>query len=104
MPTIHVGFTLKLHQIYEIELRFWVLETGQAHVPDTMGGVVVYTRVSDTPITSQTDLHDSRLLTSHISILSFPPELRGKTVYVACRWESKRGVEGEWSPIQSFII
>jgi hypothetical protein len=103
-PVIHVGFTLAIHQIYEILLRFWVLETGRGHVPKNMNGVVVYSQVSDTPITNQKDLHTSQLLTSHITVLSFPPELRGKMVYVACRWENGQGVEGEWSPIQSFMI
>jgi hypothetical protein len=103
-PTIHVGFELTIHQIYEIEVRFWVLETGRGHVPKNMNGVVLYTLVSDTPITHQEELHNTRLLTRHIEVITFPPECRGKTVYVACRWESEKGEEGDWSPIQSIVI
>jgi hypothetical protein len=103
-PTIHVGFSLDIHAIYEVAIRFWVLETGKGHVPENMNGVVVYSCVSDTPITSHADLHDSKLLTRHVSVLTFPPEMRGKTVYVACRWENGGGKEGDWSPIQSIVI
>jgi hypothetical protein len=103
-PTIHVGFALKIHQLYEIEIDFWVLETGKHHVPRNMNGVVLYTLVSDTPITNQADLHNTRLLTKHTNVLTFPPEQQGKMLYVACCWENRRGVEGDWSAIQSIRI
>jgi hypothetical protein len=103
-PTIHVGFSLEIHAIYQIKVRLWVLETNEARIPYNMNGVVVYTLVSDTPITNQEDLRTTRLVTKHIDVLSFPPEARGKTVYVACRWENAKGEEGEWSPIQSIVI
>jgi hypothetical protein len=83
-PVIHVGFSLAIHQIYEILLRFWVLETGKGEfaprtpVPDNMNGVVVYWCVSDTPITDPTDLHDSKLYSNHISVLIFPPRMPGQ--------------------------
>jgi hypothetical protein len=87
-----------------VRIRFWVLETERGHVPRNMNGVVLYLRVSDTPITDQEELYNTRLLTNHIAIIDFLPEQRGKMVYVACRWENKRGVEGDWSPIQSIMI
>jgi hypothetical protein len=99
-PTIHVGFSLEIHQIYQLLVRLWVLETGEAFIPKHMAGVVVYWQVSDTPITRHEDLHQSRLLTKHIDVLSFPPEDAGKDVYVSCRWENTKGEEGEWVPIQ----
>jgi hypothetical protein len=103
-PVIHVGFTLGIHQIYEVLLRFWVLETGRGYVPDNMIGVMLYYLVSGAPVTSHADLPARGLLTRHIEVLTFPPECRGKTVYVACRWISARGKEGEPSPIQSIVI
>jgi hypothetical protein len=65
---------------------------------------VLYSQVSDTPITNQADLHTTQLLTNHITVLTFPPELRGKMLYVACRWENGEGKEGDWSPIQCILI
>jgi hypothetical protein len=103
-PTIHVGFSLNIHAVYELELRFWVLETGKHAVPKNMNGVVVYWQVSDTPVTDQADLASSRLLTRHIEVLPFLPAERGKTVYIACRWENNTGKRGDWSPIQSFVV
>jgi hypothetical protein len=104
VPTIHVGFTLAIQAVYELQIRFWVLETGKKAVPKNMNGVVVYRKVSDTPITDQEELTKTALLTAHIETLHFEPHERGKMVYVACRWESRTGEEGEWSPIQSFMI
>jgi hypothetical protein len=103
-PDIHVGFSLKPHEIYEIEIRFWVQETGRGHVPKNMRGVSLYTLISDKPITKQDDLHSHRLLTKHINIISFPPDQQGKTVYMACRWQNHGGKEGEWSPIHCIMV
>jgi hypothetical protein len=104
VPGIHVGFSLEIKAVYEIQIRFWVLETGEKAVPMNMNGVVVYRKVSDTPITEQKELTGSELHSNHISTLHFEPHERGKTVYVACRWESRASKEGEWSPIQSFVV
>jgi hypothetical protein len=102
-PTIRVGFSLLPHNIYEIKLRFWVQETGQARVPANMTGVMLYWLISDTPIERHEELYNTRLLTNHISLLNFAPDQRGKTLYVACRWENRKGM-GDWSIIQSIII
>jgi hypothetical protein len=104
VPTIHVGFSLEIKAVYEIQIRLWVLETEKHAIPANMNGVVAYWLVSDTPITEQKELICTKLITKHIDVLHFAPEERGKTVYVACRWESERGKEGEWSPIQSFVV
>jgi hypothetical protein len=104
VPTIHVGFSLEIKAVYELQIRFWVLETEKKAIPRNMNGVVVYRKVSDTPITDQKELIQTELLTTHIGTLHFEPHERGKMVYVACRWENSKGKEGEWSPIQSFMI
>jgi hypothetical protein len=103
VPTIRVGFEVLPYKIYSVKLKFWVQETDKAHVPANMNGVVVHWLISDTPIENQEELHNSRLLTKHLSILNFAPNQRGKTLYVACRWENRKG-KGEWSIIKSVVI
>jgi hypothetical protein len=103
-PAIHVGFSLEIHQIYQLQIRLWVLETNEAFIPRNMNGAVIYWQVSDTPVTRHDDLHQSRLLTKHIDVLSFPPEDSGRDVYVSARWENTKGEEGEWVPIQVMKI
>jgi hypothetical protein len=104
-PNIQVGFVLEPAEIYQVRMRFWVLETGEERVPKNMNGVMLYTLISDTPITNQEDLRFLMLLTNHLTTLSFHPADRSKTVYLACRWEGKSGGSvGEWSPVQSIVI
>jgi hypothetical protein len=104
VPTNHVGFVLEINAVYSLKIRFWELETQAKGVPKGMNGVVVNWKVSDTPITDQALLTESRLLSRHIEVLHFEPHERGKTVYAACRWENIKGERGEWSPIQSFVV
>jgi hypothetical protein len=103
-PTIHVGFSLAIHKAYQLLIRLWVLETGDAFIPKNMAGVMICWKISDTVITRHEDLHNSQLLTKHIDVLSFPQEDSGKYVYVSCRWVNTKGEQGEWAPIQVMRI
>ena len=60
--------------------------------------------VSDTPVVDQNALFHSKLATRSPHKFAFPPEQRGKTVYLAARWQNRRGELGPWSAIVSAII
>jgi hypothetical protein len=103
-PEIHVGNEFKPVAYGQVEMTIWVEESGEQRIPANMSGAVLFTQVSDTPITETSELHTSELYTTHRFVLSFPQELRGKTVYYSLRWQNKRGKRGEWSLIGSFVI
>jgi hypothetical protein len=60
--------------------------------------------VSNTPVVNHNLLTHSRLASRSPLELSFDPEERGKTVYLAARWQNRRGELGPWSDIISAII
>jgi hypothetical protein len=103
-PEIHVGSEIKILAYGHVEVTIWVEESGEQRIPANMGGVVLFTRMSDTPITETSDLHESKLYTTHRFVLDFPQELRGKTVYYSLCWQNGRGNIGPYSLIGSFTI
>ncbi|MDR3324548.1 MAG: hypothetical protein LBS82_00980 [Spirochaetaceae bacterium] len=103
-PEIHVGSEFKPVDYGQVEMTIWVEESGERRIPTNMSGAVLFTQVSDTPITETSELHTSELYTTHRFVLSFPQELRGKTVYYSLRWQNKKGKRGQWSLIGSFVI
>jgi hypothetical protein len=90
--------------IYTIKVTFENSETGSSIVPDYLTGVVLYYIISDTPVTNPNDLVHSRLATRSPHEISFDPLLRGKTAYLAGRWQNQRGELGPWSSIVSIVI
>lgn len=79
-------------------------DTGSSAIPYYLTGAVIYYAVSDTPVTGQAELPLSRLATRSPVNLIFEPKQRGKTVYIAARWQNRRGELGPWSEIVSAII
>jgi hypothetical protein len=79
-------------------------DTGSSVIPYYLSGAVIYYAVSDTPAVNQNELPYARLATRSPLELIFNPEQRGKTVYLAARWQNGRGELGPWSEIVSAII
>ena len=79
-------------------------DTGSSAIPYYLTGAVIYYTVSDTPVTDQAELSLSRLATRSPVNLIFESTQRGKTVYIAARWQNRRGELGPWSEIVSAII
>ncbi|MDR3325280.1 MAG: hypothetical protein LBS82_04780 [Spirochaetaceae bacterium] len=103
-PKIHAGSKVKLLTYGQVMMICWVEETGEQRIPRDMDGLMLFTRISDEPITETSELHESQRYTTHRFILDYPQELRGKTVYCSLRWESASNVLGPWSLIGSFMI
>ncbi|MDR1525582.1 MAG: hypothetical protein LBS79_10080 [Tannerella sp.] len=70
----------------------------------TGNGAVIYCAVSDTPVTDQNRLMQSKLVTRSPGNLDFSPGERGRIVYLAGRWQNRRGELGPWSEIVSAVI
>jgi hypothetical protein len=60
--------------------------------------------ISDVPMIDANEFTHSSFDTRTPLTLEFSGHDRGKTVYLAIRWENTRGLKGPWSPIQKAII
>jgi hypothetical protein len=87
-----------------IKAAFENRDTGSSVIPEYLTGAVVYYLVSDTPVTDQNSLAFSKLATRSPLELTFEPAQRGKMVYLAARWQNRRGELGPWSEIVSCVI
>jgi hypothetical protein len=72
--------------------------------PAGQHGAEIRWMISDVPVMNANKLIHSSFDTRTPFTLEFEGEDRGKTVYLALRWENTRGQKGHWSPIQSVII
>jgi hypothetical protein len=72
--------------------------------PPGQHGVEISWMISDVPVVDADDLVHSAFDTRTPFTLEFQGHERGKTVYLALRWENTRGEKGPWSVVQSAII
>jgi hypothetical protein len=87
-----------------LEVSFSNRDTGSSMIPYFLTGAVCFYSVSDKPITNPNELTHSKLATrSHIDLV-FDPLQRGKMVYIAARWQNRRGEVGPWSEIVAVVI
>jgi hypothetical protein len=87
-----------------LNVAFENRDTGESIIPYYLTGAVIYYLISDTPITNQELLAYSRLATRSPFELAFSPDDRGKIIYLAARWQNRRGELGPWSEIVSAVI
>jgi hypothetical protein len=97
-----VEFELKLHEIRQILVNFWVKGTAHKAKPAGYDGAVIIWAVLDAPDVHSLTRHTMASKTPHS--LDFPEEERGKTVYIAAAWQNERGIIGPWSEILNTII
>jgi hypothetical protein len=115
-----VEFELKLRNIREVFVNFWI--KGQTHkaakkpsafwlgvcvkrkLHTLICGAVIVWDVLDAPPASISDLtlHTMASRTPHA--LEFDETERGRTVYIALSWQNERGLIGQWSEIQNAVI
>jgi hypothetical protein len=89
---------LALNVVYENR------DTGSPTRPYYLIGAVIYYLLSPTPVVNANELTHSRLATRSPCRLTFDPEQRGQTLYLAARWQNRRGEPGPWSEIISAIV
>jgi hypothetical protein len=99
------GFIIDCHSIYRLIVHFY--DSSGSHKkakPPGQHGAEIAWVISDVPIEKTSDLLHSSFDTRTPFTLEFEGDQRGKTVYLALRWENTRGLKGQWSTIQKAII
>jgi hypothetical protein len=86
-------------------LKLEISDYGSIHIgiPRDYDGAVIYWAFLDTPPVSPEMLTNSTLATHGHFMLEFKEEDRGKTVYIALRWQ-KGEKKGPWSEIIGVIV
>lgn len=79
-------------------------DSGRTPRPYFLSGAVIYYAFSPVPVVSGNALTCSRLATRSPCRLAFAPEERGATVWLAARWQNRRGELGPWSEIVSAVV
>jgi len=99
-----VEFELKLRNIREVLVNFWI--NGQTHKAKPAGydGAVIVWDVLDTPPATVGDLTLHTLASRTPHALEFDETERGRTVYIALSWQNERANIGQWSEIQNAVI
>jgi len=99
-----VEFELKLRNIREVLVNFWI--KGQTHKakPAHYDGALVVWDVLDAPPKAVGALTRHTMASRTPYALEFDEKERGRTVYIALSWQNERGLIGQWSEIQSAII
>jgi hypothetical protein len=99
-----VEFELKLRNIREVLVNFWI--KGQTHRAKPAGydGAVIVWDVLDAPPPNPAALNQHTMASRTPHALEFDETQRGKTVYIAAAWQNERGLIGQWSEIQNAVI
>jgi hypothetical protein len=90
--------------ILVLKVGFKNRDNGAPDIPYYLTGAMIFYVFSDTPVVDQNELTRSKLATRSPHEFIFEPELRGKTVYLAARWQNRRGELGPWSDIVKAVI
>jgi hypothetical protein len=102
--TEKVDFVLRVNNIREVSIDFWVQGATNKAKPAGYDGAVVIHHVSETPPTSDKEFSDHVMASRTPFVLHFDEAERGKRVYVALAWQNERGIRGEWSEYNWAII
>ena len=99
-----VEFDLKLRDIREVLVDFWVKGgTGKAK-PEGYDGAVIVWAVLEAPPSDPCELTQHTTASKTPYAIEFAEAQRGKTAYIAAAWENGRSHVGRWSEIQSTVI
>jgi hypothetical protein len=97
-------FNLKVVDTRRINISFQDSESVTKAKPyGITGGIISYV-ILDRPPVKHEELTRTVLASRTPYTLDFTEEERGKTVYIAMRWQNKKGQIGTWSEIMSAII
>jgi hypothetical protein len=104
VPKTRPVFSVGVKAIRSLTIAFHDEGTESRAIPYGMDGAVIFWDVLDSPPSSPKKLGRSELATRSPHTLSFEEEERGKTVYIAMRWQNEKGQKGEFTAKQSAII
>jgi hypothetical protein len=99
-----VEYMLKLRNIREIVVHFWVKGAANRAKPDGYEGALIIWDVLDKPPSRPEDLKRHTVASKTPYALRFDETERGKTMYICAAWQNRRSNVGQWSEIQSAIV
>jgi hypothetical protein len=99
-----VEFEIKLRNIRELLVNFWIKGSSNKAKPAGYDGAVIVWDILDSPPAEPLSLTRHTMASRTPHALEFAEEERGKTVYIALAWQNERGIIGAWSGIQSGIV
>jgi hypothetical protein len=101
----HPAFRVDTGMMYRLIIHFHAEGSDKPRAkPPGQHGVEIRWMISDAPVEDADALVHSAFDTRSPYTLDFQGHERGKTVYLALRWENTRGEKGPWSPVQNAII
>jgi hypothetical protein len=99
-----VEFELRLRNIREVLVNFWIKGATHRAKPTGYDGAVIIWAILPAPPTTIDSLTSHTMASRTPHALTFTEDERGQTVYIALSWQNERGNIGEWSDIQSAVI
>jgi hypothetical protein len=103
-PHTRPEFSIKILDIMRLAIHFWDQGSSSKAKPYGIDGAVIYWAILDHAPLGIEELTNSVLATRTPYTLEFTEQDRGKTVYIAMRWQNEKGRKGPPSEIQSAII
>jgi hypothetical protein len=103
-PAGYPGFKIDSSVIRRLSILFYDDANEHRAKPEGVHGAEIRWDFSDVPVVNPGKLVQSGFDTASPYTIEFAGEDRGRTVYIALRWENTRGEKGPWSEIVSAIV
>jgi hypothetical protein len=103
-PSGYPGFKIDSSVIRRLSILFYDDANEHRAKPEGVHGAEIKWDFSDTPVVNPDKLVQSGFDTASPYTIEFAGEDRGRTVYIALRWENTHGEKGPWSEIVSAIV
>jgi hypothetical protein len=104
VPGTRPVIDVRILDFRRLEIHFHDTESESRAKPYGVNGAVINYAVLDAPPANLDALARNVLATRTPHILEFTEEERGRTVYIAMRWQNEKGQKGPWSKIESAIV
>jgi len=99
-----VDFVIHVHEARQLVVDFWIMGAANKAKPPMYDGAVIIWGILDAEPANNEQLTHHTMASKTPHTLSFSPEERGKTVWMALAWQNERGNTGNWSNYQSAIV
>jgi hypothetical protein len=104
IPKRYPLFKIDSSVIRRLDVYFYDDVNERRSKPEGVHGAEISWDFSDVPVEDPDKLVHSRFDTASPYTIEFNGEDRGRTVYIALRWENTRGEKGPWSEIITAIV
>jgi hypothetical protein len=104
IPKRYPFFKIDSSVIRQLDIYFYDDANERRSKPEGVHGAEIRWDFSDVPVVDPDSLVRSRFDTASPYTIEFAGEDRGRTVYIALRWENTRGEKGPWSEIMTAIV